>query len=121
MAAKRPAEIEFEIKFFEGVLKNQPDYIDALIPLAEAYTVKGEHEKGLQIDLRLAKLCPADSTVRYNLACSYALVGTKSEAILALKKAIDLGYTDFKHLRKDKDLQSLHGDPDYEALLRAFP
>lgn len=117
MASKRPAEHEFEIKFFEGILKSQPDYIEALIPLAEAYTTKGDYEKGLQIDLRLAKLCPTDSTVFYNLACSYALTAKPTEAVKALRKAIDLGYTDFRHLKKDKDLHSLQGNPAYEALL----
>ena len=108
--------VDFEIRFFEGVIKESPDYIDALIPLAEAYTRSGLYEKGLEIDKRLSHLCKNNPVVYYNLACSYALVGKKGEAVKALTKAISLGYDDFKHLRKDADLKILHGLPAFEKL-----
>ena len=109
---------DFEIRFFEGVLERRPDYIDALIPLAEAYTRKGLYKKGLEIDKRLSILCKKDPVIYYNLACSFALVGKKMEAINSLKKAIALGYDDFVHLRKDADLKFLHGSPAFEKLFK---
>ncbi len=112
--------LDFEIHFYEGVIKKNPNYIDALIPLAEAYTKKGLYEKGLEIDKRLAQLCKDDSGVYYNLACSLALVGKKKEALQTLRQAVDLGYLDFVHLRKDPDLKSLHGHPDFEKLVDYF-
>ena len=113
---KPTGEIDFEIRFFEGVIKQSPDYIDALIPLAEAYTRSGLYEKGLEIDKQLSYLCKNNPVVYYNLACSYALVGKKREALKALNQAIRLGYEDLKHLRKDADLKSLHGMPAFEKL-----
>jgi hypothetical protein len=107
---------DFEITFYEGVLKRRPDYVDALIPLAEAYTRKGLHEKGLEMDQRLAELCKEDPVVHYNLACSYALVGKKKEALKALRTSIEMGYCDFAHLRKDADLKSLHEDPEFQSM-----
>ena len=68
-------DLDFEISFLEGVLKHRPNYIDALAPLAEAYTRRGFFEKGLEIDKRLAFLCQDDPVVHYNLACSYVLSG----------------------------------------------
>ena len=41
-------DLDFEISFLEGVLKHRPNYIDALAPLAEAYTRRGLFEKGLE-------------------------------------------------------------------------
>ncbi len=111
--------LDFEIKFFEGLVKDNPKFIDALIPLAEAYTKKGFHKKGLVVDKRLARLRKNDPIVHYNLACSYALLGQKKEALLALQKAIRLGYADFAYLRKDKDLKSLHNDPAFHSLIPA--
>ena len=109
--------VDFEISFFESLVKESPKFVDALIPLAEAYTKKGLYEKGLQIDKRLARLLKFDPTVHYNLACSYALLEKKKEAFSALQKAIKLGYSDFSHLRKDSDLKSLHSDPRFQKLV----
>lgn len=107
---------DFEVTFYEGVLKRRPDYVDALIPLAEAYTRLGQHEKGLEMDKRLAELCKDDPVVHYNLACSYALLGMKKEAIKALREAVKLGYCDFAHLRKDADLKSLQDEPEFQSI-----
>jgi tetratricopeptide (TPR) repeat protein len=118
MAGMRLHFREFdEIVFFERLLKKNPDYVHALISLAEAYTAKGLYRKGLQVDKRLAKLCPRDPIVYYNLACSYALVGQKEFALSALRRAIRMGYRDFNYLRKDPDLKSLHGDPRFKTLV----
>ncbi len=87
------------------------------MPLAEAYTSKGLYEKGLSADLRLAKLCPEDSTVHYNLACSYALTGKAAKAMEALQYAVKLGWKDFSHMAKDKDLTLLHQDPQFQFLV----
>ena len=116
---KREEPADFEILFYEGVVRQRPDYIEALMPLAEAYTRKGLYEKGLEIDERLAQLCKDDAVVYYNLACSYALIGRKTEALKTLRRAVELGYCEFKHMRKDSDLKSLHGDPDFESLTEA--
>ena len=104
--------------FYEGVLKERPDYVEALIPLAEAYTRSGFYEDGLKIDRRLSRLCAEDPVVHYNLACSLALVGKKTDALIALRKAIRLGYSDFIHMRKDRDLKSLHANLQFEKLFR---
>lgn len=108
---------DFEISFFERLVKKSPNYVDALIPLAEAYTKAGFYEKGLQIDKRLAKLRKTDPIVHYNLACSLTLTGKKEEAIATLEKAIGLGYSDFDHLRKDSDLKELRNDPRFKLLM----
>ena len=113
---KRDPALDFEIQFYEGIVKRSPQYIEALIPLAEAYTRKGLYKKGLEIDKCLASLCGDDPVVFYNLACSRALVGHKKEALAALKRAIELGYRDFAHLLKDPDLKSLHQELDFKKL-----
>ncbi len=115
---KKDEGLDFEISFYEGVLKRTPDYIEAIIPLAEAYTRKGLYKKGLELDLRLTALCGDDPVAYYNLACSYALLKKKEDALSALKKAVALGYDDFAHLRKDPDLKCLAGDPEFEQIKR---
>lgn len=108
---------DFEIAFFERLVKDNPDYVDALIPLAELYTKMKLYEKGLQIDKRLSRLRKNDPTVHYNLACSLALMNQSEEAIQALEKSIELGYNDFNHLKRDPDLKNLLEDPRVQRLI----
>ncbi len=114
MKAIKHYDLDFEISFLEGVVRQKPNYVDALAPLAEAYTRKGWHEKGLEIDKRLACLCQDDPIVHYNLACSYALLGQAKKALTALKKSVRLGFRDFHHLKRDSDLKILHEDPQFQ-------
>ena len=108
---------DFEISFFEGLVEKDPNFVDALIPLADEYTRRGLYEKGLEIDIRLAGLCQDDPIVYYNLACSYALIGDLDKSIASLQKSIRLGYSDFAHLKKDADLKILQDDPRFVKLL----
>ena len=114
---KKADSKSFEISFYEGIVKEKPDYLSALVALAEAYTAQGCYKEGLQIDERLVRLCPKDPIVRYNLACSYALTEQREKAVETLILAVKLGYNDFNYLRKDPDLKSLHQDPKFDALL----
>jgi len=111
-------DLEFEITFFEKLVSDHPNYVDALRPLAEAYTRRGDYEKGLEIDARLVKLLPDDPIARYNLACSFALIEKKEEAFASLEAAVRMGYREFEHLKKDPDLNILHDDPRFQALIR---
>jgi DNA-binding SARP family transcriptional activator len=113
----KPNDLDFEISFLEGVLKHRPNYIDALAPLAEAYTRRGLFEKGLEIDKRLAFLCKEDPVVHYNLACSFVLSGYTAKALTALRRAVRLGFTDLVHLQKDPDLKPLRDYPPFQKWL----
>ncbi len=110
-------DADFEINFFERLLKEDPQFVDALLPLAELYTKKGLHEKALELDWALSKLRPDDDLVFYNLACSLALLNRKEEALQSLEQAVKLGYDDLNHMKKDPDLKSLRQDPRFLALL----
>ena len=116
-AFKKEGE-EFTIWFLEGVLEKNPNYIDCLMYLGNAYTTHGMYEKGLQIDQKLCSLRPKDPIIHYNLACSYALLKNTDAAFDALEKAIMLGYKDFHHLERDKDLSYLREDVRYRKLIK---
>lgn len=107
----------FEERFFEAVLSTYPDYAEALSYMGSIYTKRGEYARGLEIDLRLARLKPRSARVFYNLACSYALLGKPDEAFDALEKAVERGFSDAEHLARDEDLKSLRDDPRFKKLL----
>lgn len=108
--AQKKDDIEFEIAFYENVLKGAPNFIQALIAVGDLYTRAGYWQKGLKTDLKLLHLRPKDPVVLYNLACSYALLNQPRPAFNALSKAIELGYDDFAYLKGDADLENLLKD-----------
>jgi len=110
-------DTRFEIEFFEELISRDPCNEEALMVLANTYTRRGEYEKCLGIDRRLARLRPADPTVYYNLACSHCLLQHLDEAFAALGRSIALGYRDASHLTKDPDLANLRSDPRFRTLL----
>ncbi|HAM41407.1 MAG TPA: hypothetical protein DDX89_06270 [Candidatus Omnitrophica bacterium] len=109
--------LDFEIAFYERLLCEDPDFIDALRAVGEAYTRRGWHEKAFAVDQRLTRLRPEDSFAWYNAACSLALLNRLDEAFETLAHALALGYDDFEYLLKDPDLSVLRRSPKLRQLL----
>ncbi|PTX91127.1 hypothetical protein [Opitutus sp. ER46] len=108
---------EFEIRFFESVLRRDRGYTAVVEILAGLYTKQGRIADGLRMDRRLVKLQPENATAHYNLACSLALSKQNRAALRALQHAIDLGYDDFDWMQQDPDLDALKERPEFIALL----
>src|SRR5262245_50033559 len=113
-------QVDFELDFFGAVLARCPDYIDVLRILGNLLTLKGRFAEGLQVDKRLVQLRPSDALAHYNLACSYALLHRPDQAIKTLRRAVELGYRDFRYMREDRDLDTIRHDPRFRQLLREY-
>jgi tetratricopeptide (TPR) repeat protein len=113
-------QIDFEIDFFGGILLRHPDYVDVLRVLGNLLTLKGRYADGLQIDKRLVRLRPQDALAHYNLACSFALLKRTDQALKTLRRAVELGYRDFRYMREDRDLDAVRHDPRFRQLLREY-
>jgi tetratricopeptide (TPR) repeat protein len=109
-------DLDIKIQFMEGVVRRDPNYVDALQLLGDHYTQRGRFDEGLNVDERLARLEPKNPLVFYNLACSYSLTEQFDSAGLALEKALQLGYRDFAWLAKDPDLKKLREQPIYRDI-----
>lgn len=114
------SQLDFDLAFFEQLLQREPDYIDVLRCQGELLTRKGQHQRALAIDRRLTALLPDDSVVHYNLACSLALLGEPDEAIRALARSLECGYSDLEYLKIDSDLDTLRNEPQYRKLLSRY-
>jgi hypothetical protein len=110
-------DLDFQMMFYEGVLRRRSDYIEVLIALGEIYTRKGFYDKGLAVDRKLSVLRPENPIVFYNLACSLSLVGDVVNSLEAIKRAVGLGYNDFQYLTQDPDLTNLRRDVRFEKYL----
>jgi tetratricopeptide (TPR) repeat protein len=81
-------------------LLNEKKYPEAESALAEA----------IQLD-------PEEPTNLYNMACLLALTHRPDESLKFLEKSVEAGFLDFQHITKDSDLDSLHDDARYQALI----
>ena len=115
--SKKAEDPEFEMNFFESVLRRDPAYTEVVEILGGLYTKHGRIADGLRMDRKLVKLLPQNATAHYNLACSLALLKRKADAIKSLREAVSLGYKDFDWMQQDPDLDGLKQDPGFNALL----
>ncbi|HLX71822.1 MAG TPA: hypothetical protein VKV04_19580 [Verrucomicrobiae bacterium] len=116
MNRRETRELDIKIQFMEGIVRRDPQYIEALQLLGDHYTQRGKYQDGLKVDEQLSRLEPRNPLVFYNLACSYSLTGAVDLAASALEKALGLGYRDFKWLAKDPDLRTLRKHPVFRSI-----
>ena len=116
LTRRKARELDIKISFLEGLLRRDPEYVEALQMLGDHYTERGDLSCSLNVDRRLSRLQPRNPLVFYNLACSHSLNGDLDEALSALEKALRLGYRDFKWLARDPDLSRLRRHPLYRRI-----
>src|SRR5215813_5314205 len=116
LTRKEVRDLDVKISFMEGIVRREPRYVEALQILGDHYTQRGYFDHSLKVDKRLSRLEPRNPLVFYNLACSYSLNSDFDLAATALKKALALGYRDFKWLARDPDLRRLRQHPLYRTI-----
>jgi tetratricopeptide (TPR) repeat protein len=107
------------LEAFETHLREVPEDARARILRAGMYAQEGRSEDSVREANLAMVLRPDEATVLYNAACTFASLGKKSEALDALQKAWNAGFKDADWTRRDPDLASLHGDPEFERLYPA--
>jgi serine/threonine protein kinase/Tfp pilus assembly protein PilF len=105
-----------QIQTFESHLRQVPEDARARILLAGAYADEGRTEDAMREASLAMVLRPNEATVLYNAACTFCALGRRFEALDALSKAWRAGFRDSDWARRDPDLTSLHGDPEFEKL-----
>ncbi len=116
LSRKEVRDLEVKISFLSGVVRRDPEFVEALEVLGDFYTQQGQFAESLKVDIQLSRLEPCNPLVFYNLACSYSLTGEFDMAAAALERALTLGYRDFKWLAKDPDLRQLRKQPVYRHI-----
>jgi tetratricopeptide (TPR) repeat protein len=116
LTRKETRELDVKIAFLEGLVRRDPQYVEALQMLGDHYTQRGKPEESLRVDQQLSRLEPRNPLVFYNLACSHSLNGEVDRAAEALERALVLGYRDFEWLAMDPDLNHLRQHPLYREI-----
>jgi tetratricopeptide (TPR) repeat protein len=110
-------DLEFEIRFFESVLRRSPRYAQVVEILGGLYTRQGRVADGLKMDRKLVRLQPDNATAHYNLACSLALSKRRADALRTLRRAVQLGYRDLDWMLQDPDLDGLKNHEEFQQLV----
>ncbi|HSA94357.1 MAG TPA: hypothetical protein VLE48_15190, partial [Terriglobales bacterium] len=105
----------------EHHLRQVPEDARAHILLAALYAARGRTEDAVREAQFAVSLRPNDATLLYNVACTYGQMNRKQEALDAIKKAWEAGFTDANWARRDPDLAILRGDPEFERLYPETP
>jgi len=102
------------------VLENQvmkvPEDARARSLLARLYAEINRPDDAIREMQFAVTLRPNDPTLHYNCACTFTALDRKTDAIESLRKAWEAGYRDAIWVRRDPDLEPLHGDPEFERL-----
>jgi serine/threonine protein kinase/tetratricopeptide (TPR) repeat protein len=105
----------------ENHLKQVPEDARARVLLGVNYADLGREDDALR-ELNLAVTLRAnEASILYNAACVYCALKRKPEALDTLHKAWEAGFRDVAWVRRDPDLNSLHGEPEFERLYPEKP
>ena len=116
LTRKEARELDVRISFLEGLVRREPQYVEALQMLGDHYTTRRRFGDSLGVDQQLSRLQPHNPLVFYNLACSHSLNRELDQAAAALEKALALGYRDFTWLARDPDLHPLRQHPLFRSI-----
>jgi serine/threonine protein kinase/Flp pilus assembly protein TadD len=94
-----------------------PDDARALCLGAISSTMLGEADRAVEWAGRAVAMDPEEPMILYNVACVYSLQGKIERALECLEGAVKHGYAHKEWMLHDADLNALHDQPRYQALV----
>lgn len=105
------------IEAYSKLLEMDPENYQANVNIGGAYAMLNEFDQSLHYLSKANQLIPADPHPYVNMVYAYARKGDKDRAMGALQNAIDKGYKNLSHLKKDTDLpEDFRQDPRFREL-----
>lgn len=104
---------------FGRIAEARPEEMRAWVLLGLSLHTEGRYEEALAAHLRAARFPQAAVRATYNAACAHALLGNRDQAFDLLRRAIEHGFDDLRHIEADRDLVSLRDDPRWNEILPA--
>ncbi len=105
------------LQLTERHIEIHPDDPRALYLGAGILVRMGDLERGFEWAHRALEIDPDETSILYNVACVYALLNRKEDAIQCLEKVMEHGTFYKNWAAKDSDLDSIRSDPRFQVLL----
>ncbi len=115
-ALARLGRFQEAIEAYEYMLKLHPEDFECWYSKGVALAKLGRTEDALVAYYKAIDARPDLHEAYYNCACSHATMGNRDAALGDLEKAISLNGQYKQTSRQDKDLKSLHNDPDFKRV-----
>jgi len=87
--------------------------VDSQLLKASDLYGKGQYEDALQLYIQYWQNNFDDNNTLYNIACLYGLLNKGEMAGKFLQEAVNKGFSDLDHARKDKDFDLVRNDPAF--------
>ncbi|MGH8125290.1 MAG: tetratricopeptide repeat protein [Rhodanobacteraceae bacterium] len=112
---------EFALKRAEAILARDQNNSSALVYSAYALASLGEGERAKTRMNRALVIDPDNWDMRYNFACALNSHLKEKEAALEMLEPLfgEITASFLRYLKADPDLESLHDDPRYQAMVAA--
>jgi tetratricopeptide (TPR) repeat protein len=100
---------------YKKALHHNKTLKEAVINLSTAYMKNLNFDEALEtLNMGIA-LDSTNPHIHYNYACYYSLTGQPKASMEKLQKAIRLGFTNFKQIETDPDLEKLRQSPEFKS------
>jgi eukaryotic-like serine/threonine-protein kinase len=119
-----------EFLYYEGKLDEAAQTLDRAVQLEagssdegaifEDAMVSAARREPQKINPRLLRYRPqqiTDGDYAYFLGGMYALLGNREQALVWLKRTVELGDVNYEWFQRDKNFDSLRGDAEYQAIM----
>ena len=103
---------------YQKALALQPRFPQASNNLAFVYAKNKEYANALSEFHKMLDHWPDNAETYYNVACMYSRLNRVDESIEWLRKAINKGYTNWKNIKTDSDLENIRNSFAYRELIR---
>jgi len=114
---KRELENQRLDMFDEAIeLYNGKDYDSALIIFEEVAALEPKNYMGDDF----SKTTEIYKVAQYNIACCFSRIGKEDESILALKRCMSAGWTDYRKIRTDPSLAFVQKSQKFQELMDKF-
>ena len=87
---------------------------------AIAFMKQGKYRPARKLLLKIIAVEPNNQIAYYNLACTESVTYNEDLALDYLSRAMELGYRDFSHMRRDPDLNNIRHLYRYKQLMRKY-
>jgi TolB-like protein/Flp pilus assembly protein TadD len=97
-----------------------PDNVQTRLAIMLGHALRGDKQKALQqLNPYFYEWCRRDPTWSHRIACDFAYLNAKDEALDWLENAVNLGHINYPlFTEKDLFLANLRGDPRFEQLMQ---
>ena len=120
MHAEASAARRRAVKLIEQRLNLNPDDARAYNLGATTLAKLGNIPRALEFAAKSLSIEPDDPLILYNVACLYALIDKREEALGYLERAVTNGFGHRESMANDPDLDSIRKTPWFQAIAQAM-